>query len=322
MFGGMFGGGLADAVRNLGGDGGSNASFGDAAMNRAIFGGAGAPISEIMSRITDDGGGSGAGGGSPVLTIPQLGIDQEIYFYSSVRRVGDLATFEDEVEALESDDGFWLPASADFRAIALRSGKWKPLRPDAEINSLDGFLSMLTQPAQRFNFFSYLRATSQFIAMNGQVNQSDSFLTSNETRNGILLGELSLDTIQQLKQLVTSGSNDPLAVAIRAIRKLNKDTRDFARTELGDSLRRELRIYWCAVANFNDGFFDPPDLEIPKQLALLLDMDVFMPAVPIWFRPLLQLSPPDQLRGRVTLSQNDPPTQDIHTLDSQALRFP
>ena len=76
-----------------------------------------------------------------------------MFFSASVKRVGDLATFEQEVAALAHDRRTrttltWHPASVDFRAISIRSAPRKPLRADAEINSLDGFFRMLAEPAR------------------------------------------------------------------------------------------------------------------------------------------------------------------------------
>jgi hypothetical protein len=58
-------------------------------------------------------------------------------------------------------------------------------------------------------------------------------------------------------------------------------------------------------------------------LANLLQMEVFQFDSPIWFDPILRLSPRDQLRGRIRISPDEgqPVTQDIHTLDDQMTLF-
>jgi hypothetical protein len=132
---------------------------------------------------------------------------------------------------------------------------------------------------------------------------------------------LDKPTLQRLDQLA-GGSADPLAETIRKVRKLNEDTRRAVRNELGDGVRRELFMYLCEPHPPAGTFIIDDGLLI--GLANLLGMDVFGFGFPIFFKPILQLSPPDQFRGRVAL-QSEPGAEiftDVHLMRDLATRFP
>jgi hypothetical protein len=315
--GGSSGGGVISSGATFAGDSGDG--LGDAAFRRAMFGGLGAPAADVISALTTGSGASGKtspGGVAQPVSLPNVGIG-EIYFYASVKRIGNLRTFNQEIEAIQN--GQWLPASVDFRAISLRSGKFAPLRADAEVSSLDEFFVMLTRPAMRFNFFAYMHApdTGETISMNLQV-QSGATGQSGDTRNGFNLGQLDVLSIQRLATLVSAGSSDPLAVAVRGIRTVNTATRTSVRDESGNGVLRELRLYLCSTGPT----FGPTDpFTIAQELATLLEMKVFALADPVVFRPHLQTDPLDEIRGQVSLSDTGPIFQDVHRLDPDMQEF-
>jgi hypothetical protein len=318
------GGGVIPSNATFASDSGDG-SLGDVAFRRALFGGLGAPAADVISAVTGGGGASGvtnpSGVASPV-TLPNVGIG-EIYFHANVKRIGDLRTFQQEIQAIQ--DGRWHPAAPDFRAISLRSGKFAPLRGDAEVSSLDEFFLMLTRPAMRFNFFSYLQTDPEQIPMNLQV-QTNATASSGDTRNGFALHLLDVLSIQRLATLTAAGSSDPLAVAVRGIRTINTETRGSVRDESGNGVSRELRLYLCSMG---DDFGPPPTpfgsapspFAVAQELATLLQMKVFALALPIVFRPHLQTDPLDEIRGQVSLSSTDPVVQDIHQFDPQMQEF-
>jgi hypothetical protein len=311
------GGGVIPSNTTFASDSGDG-SLGDVAFRRALFGGLGAPAADVISAVTGGGGASGvtnpSGVASPV-TLPNVGIG-EIYFHANVKRIGNLRTFQQEIQAIQN--GLWLPAAPDFRAISLRSGKFAPLRADAEVSSLDEFFTMLTRPAMRFNFFSYFQVGDTVqIPMNLQV-QIGSSATSGDTRNGFALNLLDILSIQRLATLTSAGSTDPLAVALRGIRTINTETRAAVRDESGNGVSRELRLYLCSTGP-DFGFADP--LALAQELATLLQMKVYALLLPVVFRPHLQADPPDELRGQVSLSPTDPVVQDVHQFDLQMQEF-
>lgn len=323
--GGSSGGGGGGGGGSFSGDGGgsdgggSTTSLGDAAFNRAIFGSAGGPISDIISRITDDGG-AGSGVGSATFALPNVALGSELMFYANSRRVGDLDSFQDEINALAANE--WVPAFQDFRAIVMRSQGMKEPRTDAHIDSLDRFFRMLLEPVQRFHFFGHIISVDlnpQAIVLSHTVERH-SFTVVPEIRNGINLKLLDAPTLARLNQLAGGGSTDPLAETIRRIRKLNKDTAAAVRNELGDGIRRELFLWLCEPHPPDVSFLIGPD--IPTGLANLLGMDVFALDVPIWYKPILQGSPQDQFRGRIALDPEAQVFTDVHLLMDQMTRFP
>ena len=310
------GGGVIPSNTTFAGD---SSSLGDAAFRRAMFGGLGAPAADVIAAVTSGAGATGVTNPSGVaqpVTLPNVGIG-EIYFFANVKRIGNLRTFNQEIEAIEN--GQWLPASVDFRAISLRSGQFAPLRADAEVSSLDEFFVMLTRPAMRFNFFSYMQApdTGENIAMNLQV-QSGSTGQTGDTRNGFDLSRLDILSIQRLATLVSAGSTDPLAVAVRGIRTVNTATRASVRDESGNGVQRELRLYLCSLGQS----FGPTDpFTLAQELATLLEMKVFALGDAVVFRPHLQTDPLDEIRGQVSLSDTGTVFQDVHRLDPDMQEF-
>ncbi len=313
------GGGVIPSNATFAGDSGDG-SLGDVAFRRALFGGLGAPAADVISAVTGGGGASGVtnptGVASPVQ-LPNVGIG-EIYFFGNVKRVGNLRTFNQEIEAIQN--GQWLPASVDFRAISLRSGQFAPLRADAEVSSLDQFFTMLTQPAMRFNFFSYMEVpdSGESIAMSLQV-QSGSTGRSGDVRNGFDLSVLDIVSIRRLAALTSAGSTDPLAEALRAVRKVNNETKAAVVDESGNGVLRELRLYLCSTG---PAFGPTNPLALAQELASVLQMKVFALTDPVVFRPHLQTNPLDEIRGRVSLSDTGPVFQDVHRLDPDMQEFP
>lgn len=321
MFGGMGGGmvgGVLGGIRSLvGGGAGSNARFGDAAMSRAIFGSAGAPMSDLLTRISDDSGG-GASGAGPI-NLPPVTLGTEILFHARGRKIGNLGSFDDEIEALAADQ--WVPGSADFRAIAMRSQGLRELRPDAEVDSLDTFFKMLEQPVHRFHFFAHLIQVDinpMAIVMSSEMERT-SFQFSPAQRSGVTLALLDRPGIFTLGQLAAS-SADPLGESIRRIRKLNQDVRRSFRDERNEPIVRELFLYLC-IPDRPDSSFEI-DEDLPRALALLLEMDVFVLPSPIWYRPILQGSPQDQFRGRISLGPTSEIVTDVHGLRDLMQRLP
>lgn len=317
--GGLFGGSLGSLARSLvGGGTGSNARFGDAAMNRAIFGSAGAPMSDLLTRISDDAGG-GADSAAPIINLPPFTVGSEILFHARGRKIGNLGSFDDEIEALTADQ--WVPGSADFRAIAMRSQGLRELRPDAEVDSLDKFFKMLEQPVHRFHFFAHLIQVDinpMAIVMSSEMART-SFQFSPAQRSGVTLALLDRPGIFTLGQLAAS-SPDPLGESIRRIRKLNQDVRRSLRDERNEPISRELFLYLCIPDRPDSSFLLDEDL--PRALALLLEMDVFVLPSPIWYRPILQASPEDQFRGRISLEPTTEIITDVHGLRDLMKRFP
>lgn len=234
----------------------------------------------------------------------------EIYFWAGIRRQPNRTTFEEEVQALA--DGDWVPAAPDFRAISIRSAKFSPMRDDAEIGSIDKFFRMLTEPASRFNFFAY-RHESIMLAGTAGLG---TFATAESERNGINLIRIDLANLTRIRQLVNGNNSDPIVATIRAIRQRNAAFKAMIRDEMDNPVNRQLRLYLCVVESPDDPF-RVPDPNVATSLANLLQMDVFQFASPIWYEPILQLNPRDQLRGRIRVDPNPGQglTQDIHTLD-------
>ena len=296
-------------------------SLADAAFRRAMFGTTGAPTSDVIASLTSGvGGTSGAtspspGGVAQPVVLPNVATG-EIYFYASVRRIGNLRTFQQEIDAIQ--DGTWLPASVDFRAISLRSGNFAPLRNDAEVFSMDDFFNMLAQPAMRFNFFAYLRDEddSPYIPMTMQVQSGTSTEVGN-TRNGFDLNKLDVPSALRIGALTAAGSTDPLCVALRNVKTINDETRAAVVDESGLGVQRELRLYLCSTGVT----FASSPTTLAQTLADLLKMRVFCIEDPIFYRPHLQTDPPDEIRGRVSLTDTGPMVQDVHKFDDQMQEF-
>jgi hypothetical protein len=215
-------------------------------------------------------------------------------------------------------DHAWVPAAPDFRAISLRSARWRPMRADAEIDSIDKFFAMLAEPAFRFDFFAYQHAS---IMLGGTVSMG-TFGSAEPERNGINLGRIDEANLTRIRQLVNGNNSDPIVATIRAIRQRNATQRASVRDELDNPVNRQLRLYLC-VNDAPDSPFRIPNADIAQSLANLLQMDVFQFTTPIWFDPILRLSPRDQLRGRIRTDPNEGQhvTQDIHTLDDEMAVF-
>jgi hypothetical protein len=311
---GSAGGGIGAGVGVGAQTGGSLVSSGDAgtgsftadALRRMIWGTLGGAAGDIVQS---------ASAGSPAATQPlPLPVD-EIFFYASVQKIGPLSTFSGEIDALQN--GLWLSGTVDFRAISIRSAGGREPRSDAEIHSLVEFLQMLAQPARRFNFFSYDQSTStngvpnpDRIMMNASV-QPGSISSTGTTMGGFDVSILDLPTVNGLAQL--QGGLGTLPTLIRNIQQTNADVRKAVLTESGDGVRRELWLY--TVRNSVPG-------TLAQGLAKLLDMNVFVFPKEIDFRPELQLTPLDELRGKIALGADaTATTKDVHTLDGQALRF-
>jgi hypothetical protein len=169
----------------------------------------------------------------------------------------------------------------------------------------------------RFNFFAYMLGTTEGISMSLQV-QSGSQASASDTRNGFDLNLLDVVSIRRLAAFTSTGSTDPLAVTLREIRKVNNETKAAVVDETGTGVLRELRLYICAPTP-DFGVVDPTTLA--QELASVLQMKVFALSVPVVFRPHLQTDPLDEIRGRVSLSDDGPIFLDVHRLDPEMQGF-
>jgi hypothetical protein len=278
------------------------------------------PIGDSAANLMAGGGSPGNGGapgvGGTVIGIPPINFDQ-IYFYSSIQRGPETDTFEEEVQALQ--DETWNPATPDFRAISIRSAGWREPRADAEVNSTDKFFRMLTEPSIRFNFFGYFAqptGTDGHIWLSGQLS-SAGIGGPVDTRNGMQLQLIDQETLLRLKNMVNNNDSDPLVQVIKDIRQRNFDVRNVVRDENDKPVNRQLWLYLTTVNP--DTFVTLPPGTI-RDLEFLLQMEVFFFTSPIFYRPLLSLSPRDQLRGRISLEPLSDVTTDIHSLDSKGIR--
>ena len=288
----------------------STGGFTGSVMDRMTWGPTGASGASLVSTP------SAPGGGAATL-IPTVDF-QQIYFYSSIKRGEDSDTFEEEVRELQ--DNIWNPATPDFRAISIRSAGWREPRPDAAVDSIDKFFRMLTEPSMRFNFFGYFvepTGTEGNIRLSATVT-TQGLAGPTEDRNGIQLRLIDQETVARLRSLVNNNGSDPLVQVIKSIRQRNADARDIVRDENDNAVNRQLWLYLTTVGA-NAATSIPRGML--RDLALLLQMEVFVFDLPIFFRPQLVLSPRDQIRGRVSVAEGDV-TTDIHTLDNQAIRLP
>jgi hypothetical protein len=277
-----------------------------AAFDRMVWGPTGTSAADLVNTSLPDTGGGGGGSGGGVGVAPN-----EIYFWAGIRRNDDVTSLEEEVQALA--DERWVPAAPDFRAISIRSAKWGPMRPDAEIDSLDKFFKMLTEPAFRFNFFAY-RHDSIMLSGNAGIG---TFGSASASRNGVDLIRIDLANLTRIRQLVNGNNSDPIVGLIRAIRQQNAAHKAAVRDEMNNPVNRQLRLYLAVIERPSDPF-RIPDPDVANSLANLLQMDVFQFPAPIWWEPILRLTPPDQLRGRIRFDPTPGQglTQDIHTLDN------
>ena len=282
-------------------------------MNRAIFGNAGAPISEIISRLTADVPGTGAGGSTN--TSPRVVKDTELFFYANSKRIGNLDTIEEEIAGLAAQE--WFPDRQDFRAIIKRSTGMVDPPANAEVDSIDAFFAKLLAPVQRFHFFAHIfhpgGLTDLKVALSSRFERG-SYQVEGATRNGIPLRFFDHSSIVALDGLVAS-SSDPLAETVRRVRKLNDDSRN--PESPGGAVTREL-VLWLSVPQTSNF---PMDEDLFRALANLLHMKVLAFAFPIVFHPILQAAPPDQFRGRISVGSGTIAT-DAHDLLDQANTFP
>jgi hypothetical protein len=283
-------------------------SLGDLAFKRALFGSLGVPAGDLV--LADSGGTSGSGSGSGSTSSVQF--VGEIFFYEHVVRTGDLATPAGEVAAMNGST--WKASSVDFRAISIRSAGNRTPRADAEVSTVAQFMTMLAQPASRFNYFGYTSDTdslslSATVASNLIVTQPDPSDPSDTTAQMLNLNQIS--ALREIGALSSGGG--AMGDLIRKIRSRNKDFRDQA---IASGSSKTLRQLWLAMVGgtLSDAY--------AKALAQALQMEIVIYSDEIVFKPEFTLSPPVvQKRGIIALSVFGPTTEDLHTLDSQGNSF-
>jgi len=293
--GGGGGGGGFSGVLSGGGPGSGETSREDTVLDATTFGPLAQPVGSVIRDVlgaaataaTPGSGGSTGTTGSIDLQVGKVRFLPQNFVYAHVERVGDLATFAQEIDALRS--GTWHPASPDFRAIAIRSNGMKPIPAAAEVSSFESFFRRVTLGLTN-NFFGYFMPNTQNpgIQLTSTVSQGSLLATGDV---------LDLETIEDFKQRIQS-PDDGLTALLQVISEQNA----------ASDITKSLYLYLCAAS-------DPvtwPTRLIAQALGELLNMTVYYLDAPIWYRPLLQSEPQlDEKRGRISLSTAQSPPGEI-----------
>ena len=192
---------------------------------------------------------------SPDRMNQVLSAPDEMFFYAHGQRTDDLATFEQEIDALTTSQ--WRPASPDFRAIAIRSSGMKAIPTSNEVATVNQFLAVLARATRRFNFFGFI------------TPEGDIPLSAEVSRNKVVTNSPSTLTALSVPVLKNSIST----VAFLAQVWFRND--DYAKT-LADErgpIRRQLWLYLASPT----GALAPGtalNLATARALANLLEMDV------------------------------------------------
>lgn len=175
-------------------------------------------------------------------------------------------------------------------------------------------MTMLAQPASRFNWFGYTSDTDSLsfsakVASNSIAAESAPTDPTDTSAQAFNLSQIS--ALREIGGLSSGGG--AMGDLIRKVRGRNKDFRDQA---IASGKTQTLRQLWLGIV------LSTLSEDYAQKLASAIQMEVVIYPDEIIFKPEFTTSPPViQKRGVISLGVLGTDTEDVHTLDSQGNSF-